>query len=124
MEIKIKELLTGVKERFDSSDKRIKIFAVIGVIGIALILLSEAVPEKTEKPASAPSESSTSYSDYISALEEETQELISSIDGAGRCKVMITLKDTNESVFAKNSEENKTDGSYSKAYEICKNTTI
>ena len=117
MEIKIKETIARALERFAGQDKKIKIFTLIGIIGILLILLSELLPSSGSKPRSTPADTDYNYSEYILSLEEQTEALISAIDGAGRCKVMITLKDTNESVYAKNSEENKSDSSYSKKYE-------
>lgn len=102
-------------EKFSSKDKKIKLFAALGIIGIVLILLSELVPSaESDKPKA---QEDISYSEYISLLETETEQLISSIDGAGRCKVMITLKNSNESVYAKNTQENNSESSYSNSYE-------
>lgn len=113
----IKEFLKPYIERLTNQDKRIKLFVILGFAGIVLILLSEAVPHNDSVKKEAPDKSDSSYSDYILSLEKETEELISSIDGAGSCKVMITLKNTNESVFAKNSQENKAESSYSNSHE-------
>ena len=95
------------------SDKKIKVFIALGLIGMLLILLSEALPEQGVKKRTE----EISYTEYISSLENETKLLVEAIDGAGECRVMLTLKNTRESVYAKNSEENKSDGSYSNSYE-------
>ncbi len=108
METKLKELFISLK----GSDKRLKIIIALALVGVMLIMLSELVPKSEKKQ-----EESVSYESYISALEDKTEELISSINGVGRCKVMITLKNTNESVFAKNIEENSNSGNYSKSDE-------
>ena len=100
--------------KIKTSDKKVKIFIVIGFLGMFLILLSELVP------SSSPSKTDVneySYDEYVSSLEEKTKDLVESIDGAGKCRVMLTLKDTRESVYAKNSEESKGEGSYSNSYE-------
>lgn len=110
---KIKEKLSAVL----NSDKKVKIFVIIGILGIALILLSEAIPHTNTDGSNKTQIQETSYSDYITSLEKETQNIIGSINGVGKCKVMLTLKDTNESVYAKNSDEKSDDGSYSKSYE-------
>jgi len=104
----IKELL----KRFKSSDKKIKILVLLGIIGIVLILLSEV-------GASVPKREGDEYSyeKYVASLEKETKELVEAIDGAGECRVMLTLKNSKESVYAKNSEENSSEGSYSDSYE-------
>lgn len=60
---------------------------------------------------------SVSYTDYIDELEDKTQNIISSIDGVGECEVMITLVSSNESVYAKNTDEKNDSSSISKSYE-------
>ena len=94
MEIKIKEYAARLMNRLSASDKRIRLFAILGVAGIILILLSEVIPSAPSKTKQSHQNDDT-YSSYILTLESKTEDLISSIDGAGRCKVMITLKNTN-----------------------------
>jgi stage III sporulation protein AG len=110
-ENKMKEAL----ERFLQGDKKLKIFLLLGIIGIALILLSELLPASQSTEKSTKSEKL--YSDYVASLEKDTAELISSVNGAGRCRVMITLRGTGESVFAKNSQESNSESSFSSSYE-------
>ena len=107
MENKIKNVFMSLK----ASDKRLKILVALGLVGVLLIMLSEAVPDGRNKKETI--DSDFTYEEYIASLENKTEKLVSSIDGAGRCNVMITLKDTNESVFAKNSDESSSDSSYS-----------
>ena len=83
------------------------------VLGVALILLSELVPSSSTKNA----DDSMDYQEYIVSLEEKTQDIISSIDGVGKCKVMITLCETAESFYASNIEENTDSGHISKKNE-------
>ena len=83
------------------------------VLGVALILLSELVPSSSTKNA----DDSMDYQEYIVSLEEKTQDIISSIDGVGKCKVMITLCETDESFYASNIEENTDSGHISKKNE-------
>lgn len=83
------------------------------VLGVALILLSELVPSVSTKKA----DDGMDYQEYIVSLEEKTQDIISSIDGVGKCKVMITLCETDESVYASNIEENTDSGHISKKNE-------
>jgi stage III sporulation protein AG len=113
LDSKIKEKING----FFKSDKKIKIFIAIGFISILIILLSETLPSNDNKDYSSNDTQDYSYSDYIKTLETETEDIIGSINGVGECKVMLTLKDTNESVYAKNSQESSNDSSYSKEYE-------
>lgn len=83
------------------------------VLGVALILLSELVPSVSTKKT----DDSMDYQEYIVSLEEKTQDIISSIDGVGKCKVMITLCETDESFYASNIEENTDSGHISKKNE-------
>lgn len=106
---KLKEYLEKIK--FDKK----KIIIAIGFMGIALILLSEVVPQESSK--SQNTDVQTDYNEYVSSLEEKTADLISSIDGVGKCKVMITLEQSDENIFAKNTDESTNSGSYSKKSE-------
>lgn len=111
MATKISDALTKLLK----SDKKIKVFVLLGVLGIGLIVLSDVIPAKSEKQTD--SSSDQNYSDYIEATEKRTENIISSIDGVGKCKVMITISDTNESVYAKNKEESGGNGNYSNTDE-------
>lgn len=105
MEAKLKELY----DKFRHTDKKLKAALVIGLTGMLLLGLSEAVPKENK----AEKAENVSYADYNDELEEKTQQIISSIDGVGECRVMITLKNSNESVYAKNYQENSNAGNYS-----------
>ena len=50
-------------------------------------------------------------------MEDKTESIISSIDGVGKCKVMITLQETDENIYAQNLDENKNSGYISKKSE-------
>ncbi len=102
--------------KLKKGDKGVKILIIIGLIGILLIALSEAVPSQKQSSKSADNDLA-SYSDYARSLEDETAEIISSIEGAGVCRVMLTLKNTNESIYAENNEEDVNEGSFSKKSE-------
>lgn len=85
------------------------------VLGVALILLSELVPSGNSSTKKA--DDGVDYQEYIVSLEEKTQDIISSIEGVGKCKVMITLCETDESFYAANIEENTDSGHISKKNE-------
>lgn len=107
MENKIKE---KIKSFLSGDRKRIKIIVAIGLIGMVLILASEMM-SGGEKSKETKNESPVSCSDYTAELEDRLTNVISSIDGVGECKVMITLENTTESVYATNSEAKSDDGS-------------
>ncbi|MDO4365123.1 MAG: hypothetical protein Q4C99_11410, partial [Clostridia bacterium] len=90
-----------------------KLLVVACVFGVILILLSEVIPSGTSNKKS----DTVDYPQYISSLEDKTENIISSIDGVGRCKVMITLQETDENFYAQNTDENTDSGSISKKSE-------
>ncbi len=108
---KFKEKLSG----FVNSKNKNKIIIAVGVIGILLILLSEVnlgsgESKKDKNP-------DMDYASYVNSLNAELTELLSSIDGVGECRVMITLRNTSESVYAKNSDSSSSDNSKSSSDE-------
>lgn len=97
-------------EEYFKDDKKVKVFIIIGIIAVLLIVLSESIPEKqdikNDKDANL-------MNSYMSSVESNTQELISSINGVGRCKVMITFKNSPENVYAENIDEDNSESSNS-----------
>lgn len=91
-----------------------KLLVAAGIIGIILILLSEINFNPNSKKAEV---TSTDYASYVNSLNSELSTLISSMDGVGDCRVMITLKNTSEGVYAKNTENSRNDSSYSENNE-------
>lgn len=86
---------------------------IMGIIGVLLILASEIIP----KPNTESIEYQPDYASYVTDLENRTKKIISSIDGAGKCVVMITLEQTNENIYAQNAEETSQTGSISRKNE-------
>lgn len=104
MENKIKEKF---KNFYSDSKNKIKIITAVGLIGILLIFLSDAFSskEKSDETVTRP----YNYNEYINNLEDQLEDVISSIDGVGECKIMVTLENTAESVYATD-VETKNDG--------------
>ena len=95
------------------------ILVAIAVLIMVLLLVSEFLtPENTE---SISKENTEIYSSqYIEKTEKELEALLENISGAGEVKVMITLENCYENVFAKGySEKNdsKTDSQKSESEE-------
>lgn len=109
------EGLKSFAERL-KADKRMLIIIVLGLVGIVFLTLSEILPEEEQAEATAQPTDSTAQ--YEESLEKRLSELISSIDGAGKAKVMITLDSGNESVYATEDKGNETD--YEKNYVVVK----
>ena len=88
-------------------DRKKLIILTVALLGIILIVISslgnDSLPdEETTQPQTAFSES-----EYRAALEKRLEETVTSLYGAGRSSVMVTLECDYETVYAR-------DGSYSK----------
>ena len=99
-----------------------RILIFVGILGIALIFFSGLLKTSgTKKTKSSTQNSSTK--EYVFQLESSLREMVSSIKGAGNTKVLVTLENSEETVYAteekKNKEatEDKTDGQLSKKRE-------
>ena len=76
---------------------RTKLAVVLGAAAMILLLLSELLPTNAVKePVLAPADETA----YRQQLEEQLQELIEQIDGAGTTTVMITLESGEETIYA------------------------
>ncbi len=97
-----------------SNKKYLKIIAIIAFVGIALIVLSDLIPESSAVVAVE-----DDY-DYVSETELRIEEIVSAITGENSPDVMITLHAKEQYVYAK---EIKTDDSESEeSYIIIKNS--
>lgn len=95
-------------------DNRLKIILALGLGGIVLISLSEfsLFGTDSEPEVSArPSDTMTSAQQYAQELEVKLQDFVASMQGAGKCKVMLTLETSAEYVFA---QSEKWDSDYEK----------
>ncbi len=104
-----------IKERLKlllySGDKKIKIIVAVGLIGMVLILASEMLPD-TQSTDDTSDTAAADYDEYTQNLENRLVSLIGEIDGVGECKVMITLENSAESVYATNNENKSDENSY------------
>lgn len=121
-------MLTDFKSKkiheFLLKDKCKKVIVCIGLLGIALIFISELFRTNNAKKVTADiSGASSGTYGYVVQLENNLRDLISSIKGAGNTRVLVTLENSEETVYAteekKNKEatEDKTDGQMSKKRE-------
>ncbi len=97
-----------------SDDKKEKIL-IIFLLGVFLLLIAAPVSdygtkyskkkvkqEREETIVSKPDTKKISNDEYISYLENKLEQTIGGMDGAGRVRVMITLKDGGEKILDKN----------------------
>ena len=89
-----------------NKDKKVFIFVLAGILGVLLILISEINFEPEENIAEINENQVEAY-EYCDYLEKKIEEIVSSIDGAGKVKVMITLSESVEYVYAQNQDDTK-----------------
>lgn len=86
-------------------DKKLLVILLVGVAGIAILLFSEiGSPPENEPEAESPQKSECDISDpyeYAAFMEKKLEDIISSISGAGKAKVMITVDGSAESIYAR-----------------------
>ena len=111
MKFKLKEKFSDLMR---TKDARNNLLIAAAALGVILILLSEL---NFSSPQAEESVQTGDYAEYVSTLNDELTNVISSIDGVGTCKVMITLKNTKESVYAENNETSNSDSSNSQNNE-------
>lgn len=110
--------MNSLKEKFkdalEQKNSKTKILIAAGIVGILLILLSEVSFPSAKKETEV---TKTDYTAYVNELDDKLNHLISSIDGVGKCEVMITLKSTSENVYAKNIQNSQSESSASQNSE-------
>ncbi len=91
-----------LQNHFFSSGKNKKILLIGGLCGLVLLILPEMFPQSSRKEQ----ESVFSTQAYIQSIEQQLASLIGSIQGAGDCKVMVTLENGVEYVYATEQKTN------------------
>ena len=81
------------------SERGRKIIIAAGITGIILIALSNLLPKSKSQPTAAAVQTLTA-AEFIAQTEQRLSEIISGIDGAGSCRVMVTLENGVEYVYA------------------------
>ncbi len=92
------------KKIFDrfKSDRKTMLILIISVVGMLLILFSDVGSNEQSDNKSSKNDA-TIYSEY--ELSKQIEELIENINGAGKCKAMITYNCYEETVYAQNKDE-------------------
>ena len=78
---------------------RAKLAVALGAAAMVLILLSELLPAPGAPAVSTPETVSTA-APYKQQLEQQLEQLIGQVDGAGKTTVMLTLESGEETIYA------------------------
>lgn len=100
---------SGTKKLFSGvgGDKFKNIIIVVGLVGIALIFLSSFIKFPSSKDQQKQTASSVMTTDeYARQLETSLKDIISSIQGAGASKVLVTLENGVETMYATEEKTN------------------
>lgn len=81
------------------SEKRVRVLAALGALGILLICLSEFLPQ-SKQTETGQETTAQSEADFCQQTEEKLSETIAEMQGAGRVKVMLTLESSDERIYA------------------------
>lgn len=100
------KLINGKIYDLFKKDKKILILVVAGFIGVLLIALSEINIDNSIDKEKNNTQIMNSY-EYCDYLEKRVEDIVNSIDGAGEVRVMITLAETTEYVYAQNQNGTK-----------------
>ncbi|HOB36530.1 MAG TPA: stage III sporulation protein AG [Candidatus Avimonas sp.] len=90
---------------FFKSKKGINAVVAIGLIGMLLIFLSTLFPGR-DKPVEKGLKASMTAEEFVSKTEKKLSQIIRSIEGAGECRVMVTLENGVEYVYAREQDIN------------------
>lgn len=105
---KISRIVKGTIEKISEKsrlDKKLLLVVLLLVSGIILLFASEfSDAEETSLPQSETTTGSTDVQEYSERLEHRLSSIISSINGAGETKVMVTLENGSEDVYLHNSD--------------------
>ena len=100
---------------------RTRLLVAAGLAGLVLLGASAWLPEK-KQPAAAPAQTVTAGS-YETQLESRLQTLISQLNGAGPARVMVTLQNGEESIYAADTET-AADGAASRKHVLAGGTAL
>lgn len=80
-------------------DRAVRWWLALGFVGIGLIALSEWVPG-CHSTTSAVADQTVTAGQVEQAMEQRITDLLSQVDGVGRCRVMVTLEQDAQAVYA------------------------
>lgn len=103
--------MSFLKSFFQKSDviknnKKLALIVIAGFMIIVLIFISELDFNSIDSKKNEIKEE-MSTEEYCAYLEEKVTEIVECIDGAGKAKVMITLSETTEYVYATNDKNTR-----------------
>lgn len=103
---KNKEIFSKFFYKFLSHEKNKNLILILGLAGISLIFISNFFRDKEPNPKKTPEIKSNS-DQYSERMEQNLEGIVSNIQGAGKAKVLVTLENSIETVYATEEKKNK-----------------
>ena len=97
--MKKNELLSALRS-LQNNKNRTALAVTVGVMAMLLLLLSELLPSGNTQKTAASTVRTAAVSQYQTQLEQQLEELISQMQGAGRTTLMVTLTTAEETIYA------------------------
>ena len=89
-------------QTFFQKENAVKIIVILGLAGILLIFMSTLIDSKSENQVLP--DNALSSQEYCERLQNELADIISSIDGVGRVKLLLTIENSGEAVYLEKTE--------------------
>lgn len=90
-----------------SGDKRVRLIVALGLLGMALILLSQFLSSGSSGQRDVDTATADFVSEqYIADLESKLTTLITGMKGVGRARVMVTLESGVQYIYAQEEKRN------------------
>ena len=119
-----REKAAGLFQKLAENDRGRKAVVVAGLVGIFLIFLSGTLKGCGQAPArTASSQAPASAEQYEERLEKDLADVISHISGAGSARVLVTLEQTTEKVYAKDEKKDDRQSDESQARKETENNS-
>lgn len=96
-----------------TKDKKLIVIIALGLSGMLLLLISGGEKTSTDKKVS----DNISVNSLENQIEKELTELLRTVEGVGKVKVMVTLDSLEERIIAENTETGREENSYEEKIE-------
>ena len=99
-----KRILEPLRKKL-KGENGVRLVMLLGIAGLALILLSGFLPDKAEKQTDAASVQSAETASqeqaeqYCRRMEQQLVDVLEQVEGVGSCRVMLTATGSPETIY-------------------------
>ncbi|WP_294500655.1 stage III sporulation protein AG [uncultured Gemmiger sp.] len=94
--------LQNLLQKLKTEKRLTNLLIIAGIAGMALIALSEWLPESAA--TDPPADTTLAAEEYAREMETRLEDLIREVDGAGAARVMVTLAENGRTLYATDTE--------------------